>query len=219
MTEVWIVALPTLAAVLAVAAVGKLLDPGSVDRAFRELRVPRWIAKPWIRRLFPVGELMLSLALVVTHGVAQFVALLLALALALVFLVLVARAASRPEPVACNCFGGTSERPVDGWTLLRNAVLVALATLLLVLWLLAGGAFPRWPVIAVERWPVVAAGAVVVLVLTTLGRNGDLTPPHAAPVPLTAGEPARVGGAGPAGGGGSNDDHSDDAARSSSSPV
>lgn len=191
----WAVIAPTLAAVLAVSAVAKLRSPGSVDRSFRDLEVPPALARPWMRRVSPWGELAVAALLLVTASWFAVAAAALSLALFVAYLVLVARALSRPVPVSCGCFGESSTQPVDRWTLVRNIALVAVAALGVVALLVSPDASSAiWPLLAVEHAPAVIGGAIVAIVLLALGRNGDVngaTSTNDRPdVPLTTATPA-----------------------------
>jgi len=109
-----------LAAVLVLAAAGKLARPAATAAAFRTLRVPRPGAAA---RVVPVAELAVAVLLIAAPragGVAAFVLLGVFSAL----LVRVLRAGIRAP---CRCFGGVREAPVSAPDVFRNALLAGLA--------------------------------------------------------------------------------------------
>jgi hypothetical protein len=103
-----------LAAVFAVAGLGKLRHPARTARAFRSLHVPVVLA-----RVVPVVEVALAIAIVAVPVTA-----LAAVALLAAFSVVLARA---DDGVACACFGSASTTPVSWVQQLRNASLAAIA--------------------------------------------------------------------------------------------
>lgn len=153
LVALWLVAAPVLAAVLGVAGVAKLRSPLETDRSFRDLRVHPRLARPWIRRLLPWGEVALAVALLAAWGWAAPIVTALVLTLLLAYLVVIARAVARPEPVICNCFGGAGTRPVDGWTIARNVAFVVIAATALVAVVAAPEArSAAWPLLLVDTF-------------------------------------------------------------------
>jgi thiol-disulfide isomerase/thioredoxin/uncharacterized membrane protein YphA (DoxX/SURF4 family) len=118
-----------LAAVFLVAAVGKLLDLEGSRRALEEFGVPARLARPG-GAVLPVAELLVATALLIRPSArwGATVALLLLLA----FVAGVVRAMSRGQAPDCHCFGQIHSEPAGRSTLIRNAVLAAGATLVLV---------------------------------------------------------------------------------------
>jgi len=109
-----------LAAVFGLAAVAKARRPAETEREISELGL---VAPRLLSRAIPVVELTVAAMLVVIPpwgGMAAF-ALLAAFTTVLVGVIRSGRV------VSCACFGGASDQPVGHRTLLRNAVLMALA--------------------------------------------------------------------------------------------
>jgi thiol-disulfide isomerase/thioredoxin len=116
-----------LAGVLAFAGTAKLLDlPGS-RRAMADFGVPA-PAAGIAGVLLPFAELATAATLVI-HPLADWGALA-ALALLVAFSAGIANAMVRGRAPDCNCFGQVHSAPVGPWTLARNAVLTALALIL-----------------------------------------------------------------------------------------
>ncbi|MFN8217908.1 MAG: MauE/DoxX family redox-associated membrane protein [Solirubrobacterales bacterium] len=113
-----------LAAVLAVAAVGKLADLSATRDATEAFGVPAGLA-PAVGVLVPLVELAIAAALL-PAATGRWGALA-AVALLLVFCAAVIAAIRRGAAPVCNCFGGLSEVEVGRGTLVRNSVLVLLA--------------------------------------------------------------------------------------------
>ena len=123
-----------LAAVFAVAAVGKLLDLEGSRRALREFGLPARSARLGAVAL-PVAELLVATALLLRPSARWGAAC--ALLLLIAFAAGVARAMSRGEAPDCHCFGQLHSEPAGPSTLIRNAILAAAAALIL-----AGGPGP-----------------------------------------------------------------------------
>ncbi len=122
-----------LAAVLALSGVAKLRDHDEATQlGWEELGVPARVNVRWVRRSHPWAELVLAAALVVAPGPMAVVAGVTAVALCLVYLVLVARAAARPEPAVCDCFGATASTVITWRTVARNLLLALLGVASLV---------------------------------------------------------------------------------------
>ncbi len=114
-----------LAAVLAVAAWGKVTDRVGTRDAVHAFGVPGWAAAP-VAFLLPVAELAVAVLLVVGPVVTGVVGALLLLTL---FTVAVAATLARGESPDCHCFGGLRAERVTSRTLFRNVVLLAIAVL------------------------------------------------------------------------------------------
>jgi Methylamine utilisation protein MauE len=102
------------------AAGGGKLASKAWPRQARELGAPSW-AIP----VLPWAELALGALLVMQIGRVVVASLAAALLAAFTALLVVRLAQGRHPP--CACFGGRSARPIDGWSLVRNVVLIALA--------------------------------------------------------------------------------------------
>lgn len=121
-----------VAAVLVVSGIAKLRDPGGVDRAFVDLKVPAAVSAPWIRRAFPWGEIALGVLLVVVPAPWSVVVAVAAVALMVAYTVLIAGALRRPDEVDCHCFGAAGSSRVTRLTLARNVTFVVLSLLAVV---------------------------------------------------------------------------------------
>jgi uncharacterized membrane protein YphA (DoxX/SURF4 family)/thiol-disulfide isomerase/thioredoxin len=113
-----------LAAVFAVAAVGKLLDLEGSRRAVRNFGVPGRVA-PAVGVVLPLVELAIAVALV-PESTARWAALA-ALVLLLGFIAGIANALRRGDAPDCHCFGQIHSAPAGRGTLARNALLAAMA--------------------------------------------------------------------------------------------
>ena len=113
-----------LAAVFAVAAVGKLRDLEGSRRAVRNFGVPDGAAAA-VGVVLPLVELAIAVALVPEPS-ARWAALA-ALLLLLGFIAGIANALRRGDAPDCHCFGQIHSAPAGRGTLARNAVLAAVA--------------------------------------------------------------------------------------------
>jgi peroxiredoxin/uncharacterized membrane protein YphA (DoxX/SURF4 family) len=130
-----------LAAVFAVAALGKFADRDASREALERFGVPLRLVGPMSLGL-PVGELVVAAGLVVVATAAW--AALAAAALLIAFCVAIVRLLARGEAPDCHCFGTLSSAPVGRWTLARNLVLFGLAAFVAVAgWNHAGESVPR----------------------------------------------------------------------------
>ena len=141
-----------LALVFATAAVGKFADPAGTRRALAEFRVSTGLQKPFAV-LLPLAELATAVALLF-QPTAQWGALSAAILVAL-FVAGIVGAMSRGEAPDCHCFGQISSSPAGPRTLVRNAVLMAPAVLVL-----AYG-----PGTSIDAWVSGHSAAVLVAVL------------------------------------------------------
>lgn len=114
-----------LAAVFAVAAVGKLADRSSARRAVINFGVPEALASP-LAWLLPAAELMVALLLIPVESARVGAAA--ALALLLVFIAGIAVNLARGNKPDCHCFGQIHSAPI-GWSVIaRNLLLAAVAS-------------------------------------------------------------------------------------------
>lgn len=113
-----------LVAVFVVAAIGKLVDRNAARRALSDFRVPRALVRP-IGWLLPLAELSVAILLLVQP--LSRAAAFAAVGLLVLFMAGVAAAMARGEAPDCNCFGQIGSAPAGKGTLLRNAVLAAVA--------------------------------------------------------------------------------------------
>lgn len=121
-----------VAAVLGLSGLGKFRDPAGAAEAFTALRVPAALSRPWTIRALPWGEIVLALLLLGLPHPGSVVAAALALGLLVAYLILVCRSLAAGDRVSCHCFGTLGSGTVDGWALVRNALLVLLAGLALI---------------------------------------------------------------------------------------
>lgn len=166
-----------LAAVLVVAAAGKLRAPAHSADALVALDVPRWLRAPRLVKAHPWAELALAVALVLATG---WLGTAVAVAAALLFagyLVLIARAATQPEPVDCDCFGALGAGPVTRRTVVRNVWYLVVAGL--AIWAHAGGVGPASAVVGLDAagwWWFAGAAAAAVTVAVTMHGQGSARP-------------------------------------------
>lgn len=113
-----------LAALFAVAAVAKLRRREETAATLREFGVPAGLRAP-LGVALPLAELAIAAGLVVT-ATSRWAGLAALLLLA-VFTVALAVVLRRGRQVDCNCFGALGGSRVSGWTIGRNAGLMALA--------------------------------------------------------------------------------------------
>jgi thiol-disulfide isomerase/thioredoxin len=118
-----------LAAVFATAGVAKLRDRQGTQDSLQEFGVPKSVVSPFAVAL-PLAELATAVALVPRPS-AQWGGLA-ALVLLLAFIAGITRALARGEAPDCNCFGQIHSEPAGRGTVVRNIVLAAVATLVVV---------------------------------------------------------------------------------------
>ncbi|MCC6225187.1 MAG: hypothetical protein IT195_02115 [Microthrixaceae bacterium] len=117
-----------LAGVFALAAVSKLADRPTTTRSFEDLGL-RWPAP--LGMIVPLVELITAVVLVLWPPVGAAAAL----AMLCAFSVILVRVVRGGLPLGCACFGAWSARGDTGvgWaSVVRNAVLAAMATLVVV---------------------------------------------------------------------------------------
>jgi hypothetical protein len=117
-----------LAAVFAVAAVGKLADRDGTRRALVDFGLPDLLAGPAAVGL-PFGELAVSAFLVV--GPVAVWGAMGALVLLAFFTTGIAVSLARGRRPDCHCFGQVRSAPAGPATLTRNAIFLVLAGLVL----------------------------------------------------------------------------------------
>ena len=118
-----------LAIVFAAAGAGKLLDRRGARDALVEFGVPPWLA-PGLGSALPVAELATAVALVLRPS-ARWGAVA-ALVLVLCFIGGITYALTQGRAPDCHCFGQLHSAPAGRSTLIRNALLGGLATVLVV---------------------------------------------------------------------------------------
>jgi len=118
-----------LAVVFVTAGLAKLLDQPGSRSALAGFGVPEPVV-PAVGLLLPLVELATAVALLV-HPTARWGALA-ALLLLLAFIGGIAAAMARGQAPDCHCFGQLHSAPAGRATLIRNAVLAALAAIVVV---------------------------------------------------------------------------------------
>ena len=187
----------SIAVLLLVSGVAKLLTPDSAADPLALLPLPEIMRASWVRRYLPWAELVIAGGLVIGSGVVLWAATAASVVLFAVFTVFVTGAVTRGVPVPCGCFGRWSRAPMSWRTVVRNAVFTAVALLAFVV-VSAGGY--HGPVLPLPWWGLVAFAvpAVMLGVLLWSERPGDRperfgvtratgpTPPAPSPVPDVA---------------------------------
>ncbi|MET9026005.1 MauE/DoxX family redox-associated membrane protein [Nocardia sp. NPDC004168] len=113
-----------LTVVFALSAWGKLTDRGAARQAVSDFGVPlRWV--PAVAWGLPIAEAMIAVGVLFPWVCGP--AALAALLLLGVFTVAITRLLRRGEHPSCSCFGAASAAPIGPRTLVRNALLAALA--------------------------------------------------------------------------------------------
>jgi uncharacterized membrane protein YphA (DoxX/SURF4 family)/thiol-disulfide isomerase/thioredoxin len=113
-----------LAAVFALAAVGKILDPAGSRAAVEGFGAGRRLARP-VAMLLPIVELAIAVALIPT-ATARWAALA-AVALLAAFAVAIAASLRRGEAPDCHCFGALGSSRAGPGALARTLALGAVA--------------------------------------------------------------------------------------------
>lgn len=124
MSSVVLAARLLLAAVFAVAAVGKLLDLRASRASLVGFGVSKGLASV-LGTALPFAELAVAIA-IVPQGSARWAAVA-ALVLLLAFIAGIANALRRGEAPPCNCFGAIHSAPASRTTLARNVALAGAA--------------------------------------------------------------------------------------------
>lgn len=118
-----------LAAVLILSGIAKLRDVTSTHSVLRLLRLPAPLTQRWVAQALPYGELALAALLLTPWRPAYALGAVGAIVLFLAFWVVVARAMTFDPRPSCGCFGRIGDHRINGRTLTRNTILVALALL------------------------------------------------------------------------------------------
>src|SRR5437870_4671970 len=116
-----------LGAVFLLAAVSKLADRQGSRHAVGDFGVPNWLRTP-IALLLPFVELAVGVLLL--SGAFTRLGVFAALALLILFTTAIAISLARGKTPDCHCFGQLHSAPVGSSTLIRNALLTALAAFL-----------------------------------------------------------------------------------------
>jgi hypothetical protein len=118
-----------LVVLLCISAVAKIRHPDDTASVFRQLELPEFLLRFRAPRLLPYGELVVAALLLTAPNGWYVVAAALALLLFLAFLLVVVRGLRLPGEIRCGCFGELGLGLITPQTVVRNAVLVAVATI------------------------------------------------------------------------------------------
>ncbi|MFL5831241.1 MAG: MauE/DoxX family redox-associated membrane protein [Solirubrobacteraceae bacterium] len=160
MTSAAVIARLVLAAIFAAAAAGKLIDYAGTREAVLQFGAPRLVA-PVLAFLFPAVELAAATLLLIAPTASA--GAITSLALLGVFSAVIASNLARGRRPDCHCFGALHSAPAGPGVLARNAALVGLAALVLVV----GGhsSATGWvDVVPSAIWLAVIAGLAVALI-------------------------------------------------------
>ena len=117
-----------VAAVFAVAGVGKLTDRPGTREAVREFGAPSWLVSP-LAQVLPMAELAVVIALLFAS--TRLVGAVGALVLLGVFSSAIGVSLARGRTPDCHCLGQLHSAPASWKTLVRNALLAGLAAVAL----------------------------------------------------------------------------------------
>ncbi len=164
-----------LAAVFATTAVAKLAGPGTSLEGLRAFGVPRRAARPLAAAL-PIVEFAIAAVLLPTRTAVA--GALAAVGLLVVFTGAVAHQLARGRRPDCNCFGRLQTKPIGPSTLVRNVVLLGLASFAAVRGLDDPGpsaiAWASDPLVATIGGLSMLAVAQAVLLVLLLRRHGQV---------------------------------------------
>jgi hypothetical protein len=155
-----------LIAILLISAVAKIRDPGDTASVFDKLRLPSVLSTFRAPMLLPYGELAVAAALLFLPDGWYVVAASAALLLFLAYVVVVARALTFGYPLLCGCFGQLGLGWITRQTLVRNAVLLAVAMVTFTDSWRGEGVWQRLTGLGDDWWWL--AGVLVAIVTTTL---------------------------------------------------
>lgn len=178
MIQATILAPLAVAVVLVVSAAAKFRDPASVDQAFEQLRVPAALGRPWVKRVVPWAEVVLAVGLIALPSSWAAVAAAGTTVLFCSYTWLIVRAWRAPVDADCHCFGSLATGRVTGWTVLRNALLVALSLAAIADAVGAAPVLLRLADVGVLAW-VCGAALVGLLVFTIVHEPADAVGPGA----------------------------------------
>jgi peroxiredoxin len=156
-----------LAAVFAVAGAAKLADRAGSRAALEAFGVPAALARPGAR-LLPLAEIAVA-ALLLIDGAARWGALG-ALVLLLGFVGGISRSMARGEAPDCHCFGQLHSEPAGWSTLVRNALLAAIAGFVaLAGWNDIGASTTDWTRDLSDVATVALIGGVAIVAILSIG--------------------------------------------------
>lgn len=163
-----------LALTLAVSGALKLRDPVTTADAFVALRLPARLRAAPIPVLLPYAELLLALGLLLVPSPGYIGVTIVAAVLFVAYLVVVARALGFDEPVECGCFGRLGLGEIDRRTVIRNALLAALAVVALADGLAGHSVIHRLVSFDATQWLwLLGVGVAVGLTWLVVGRPAE----------------------------------------------
>lgn len=122
----FLILLIAVVVVLLAGGVGKLRSPGTLEE-LAAMGVPRALRHPFLVRAHPWVEIALGVGLLVARGRPLVIASIAALVLLLGYTGLVAGAVRRGSSSTCRCFGDLVDPRLTWRSVVRNALLSALA--------------------------------------------------------------------------------------------
>jgi hypothetical protein len=170
-----------LVVILAISAVAKIRVPRDTASVFHKLRLPAFLSTVGAPRLLPYGELVVAAMLVLLPGGWYVVATTLALVLFAVYLVVVVRARGFGFPLLCGCFGKLGLGWITRQTVVRNAVLLAVAAIAWVDSWRGDGVLERLRGLGSDGWWL--AGVALAIVTTAFVVRDSKLPPFVPPEP------------------------------------
>jgi hypothetical protein len=172
-----------LIAILLFSAVAKIRDPADTSAVFAKLDLPGFLVRFKAPALLPYGELAVAAMLLVLPDRWYVLAATLTLLLFLAYFAVVARALTFPYPVLCGCFGQLGLGWITRQTLIRNAVLLAIAAVTWVDSWRGDGVLPRLRDLGEGWWWL--AGVAVAIVTTALVAREGKPPRYVSPQELS----------------------------------
>ena len=180
MTDAVVTAPLALAAIFMLSGIAKLRHPGSTQSVTRLLRLPRLVRTRWFAAALPIGEIGLALILLSPLSTVFSVASVICLLLCLSYWGIIARAMTFSPRPKCGCFWRIGDQRVNGKTLVRNTLLIILASLSI--FMAASGATVASDLRGDSLWWLLAEALVVTLTILI----------GAQPAGASAGSPASV---------------------------
>lgn len=124
MDEILLFVRVILAAIFALAGIGKFLDLKGSEKAVRGFGIPGALAKPF-SVLLPAAEVLIAAAFLFTQ--TSWVAALGATVLLTIFIIGMIYQMAKGNAPDCHCFGAIHSEPVSKKSLIRNGIFVILS--------------------------------------------------------------------------------------------
>jgi len=141
-----------LAIVFALSAVLKLAAPAKAAEGMQSMPLPRGLVTPASVVALSIGEIALAAGLLFSFGGLLLASALAALVLSIGYLALMIVTLRRGTDASCACFGAASAQRVTRWSVVRNALLVGYAVLVLVGAVVALLMLAEVPVPGLQNW-------------------------------------------------------------------